>query len=79
MAFEDIDLIVAHGAATKKGDAAENKAIAALFGDKKPPVVYHKWLLGHSLGAAAAMSFVLACQHLKTQKFDTTSLLKLYR
>lgn len=67
---EEISFIVAHGASTKKGDAAEYRAIEKIFNSNIPPLIYHKWLLGHSLGAASAMSVVLACKHLETNKLS---------
>ncbi len=60
----DIDLIVGHGAGTQKGDAAEMKAYETLFFDQVP-VVWHKWLLGHMLGASACASVILGLHHLK--------------
>ncbi|MGE0174097.1 MAG: beta-ketoacyl synthase N-terminal-like domain-containing protein [Oligoflexales bacterium] len=60
----DVDMIIGHGSGTQKGDGAENAAIAKIFGDREVPTVFHKWLFGHSLGAAGAISAVLAPEHL---------------
>lgn len=59
----DIDLIVGHGAGTRKGDAAELEAYRQIFADKVP-VVFHKWMFGHMLGASAAASLILGMHHL---------------
>jgi 3-oxoacyl-[acyl-carrier-protein] synthase II len=64
---KDIDLIIGHGASTVKGDSAEIKAYHRIFGDSKmPPIVFHKWLTGHTLGAAGGTSIALAIKHLKS-------------
>jgi 3-oxoacyl-(acyl-carrier-protein) synthase len=60
---EDIDLIVGHGAGTKKGDAAELAAYEQTFSDRVP-IVFHKWMLGHMLGASACASLILGMYHL---------------
>src|SRR5881394_1449718 len=60
----DIDYINAHGTATAFNDAAEGKAISALFNGV--PVSSTKSMMGHSLGAAGAIEAVvclLALQH----------------
>lgn len=60
---DDIDLIVGHGAGTRKGDAAELAAYARIFSDHVP-LVFHKWMFGHMLGASACASLVLGMHHL---------------
>jgi 3-oxoacyl-[acyl-carrier-protein] synthase II len=60
----DVDYINAHGTATLFNDAAEGKAISALFNGV--PVSSTKSMMGHSLGAAGAIEAVvclLALQH----------------
>jgi 3-oxoacyl-[acyl-carrier-protein] synthase II len=60
----DVDYINAHGTATMFNDAAEGKAIGALFDGV--PVSSTKSMMGHSLGAAGAIEAVvclLALQH----------------
>jgi len=60
----NVDYINAHGTATTFNDAAEGKAISALFNDV--PVSSTKSMMGHSLGAAGAIEAVvclLALQH----------------
>lgn len=60
-----IDLIVGHGAGTKKGDKAELSLYSRLF-PEQPAFVWHKWCTGHMLGASAAYSLILAIEHLKS-------------
>lgn len=60
----DVDYINAHGTATAFNDAAEGKAISALFDGV--PISSTKSMMGHSLGAAGAIEAVvslLALQH----------------
>jgi 3-oxoacyl-(acyl-carrier-protein) synthase len=64
----EIDLIVAHGSGTVKGDEAELAALYNVFDGDLPPLCSHKWLLGHSLGASSAMSLVLATEQLRMGK-----------
>lgn len=59
----DIDLIVGHGAGTKKGDAAELAAYEQIFSDRVP-IAFHKWMFGHMLGASACASLILGMHHL---------------
>lgn len=55
----DIDYINLHGTATPANDAAEGKAVAALFGDSVP-ANSTKGYMGHTLGAAGAIE-ALVC------------------
>ena len=60
-----IDYINAHGTATRFNDAAEAKAIHAIF-SSGVPVSSTKAMMGHSLGAAGAIEAIfclLALQH----------------
>ncbi|MBO7126333.1 beta-ketoacyl-ACP synthase II [bacterium] len=58
----EVDLVVAHGTGTLANDPIETKAIKAVFGEKayKTPVISIKSMLGHTLGAAAALEAVAA-------------------
>jgi len=61
----DIDYINLHGTATTSNDAAEGKAVAALFG-AATPCSSTKGATGHTLGAAGGLEAVicaLALQH----------------
>jgi 3-oxoacyl-[acyl-carrier-protein] synthase II len=61
----EIDYINAHGTATAFNDAAEGKAIAALFNGV--PVSSTKGMMGHSLGAAGAIEAVISILSLRNQ------------
>jgi 3-oxoacyl-[acyl-carrier-protein] synthase-1 len=59
---EDIGYINLHGTATPANDAAEGKAVAALFGaqaNKRVPCSSTKGATGHALGAAGAIEAVI--------------------
>lgn len=57
---DDIDYISAHGTGTKLNDKIESKAICSVFKEKIPLVSSIKSMIGHSLGASAAIEAV-AC------------------
>ena len=66
VAPRDVGYINLHGTATVANDAAEGKAVAALFGDEQVPCSSTKGATGHALGAAGALEAVisaLALQH----------------
>jgi len=66
LAQTDIDYINLHGTATPSNDAAEAKAVSAVFGETTPPCSSSKGATGHTLGAAGAVEAVicaLALQH----------------
>lgn len=63
---EDIDYINLHGTATQSNDAAESKAIKAVFDGSNTPCSSTKGATGHTLGAAGGIEAVicaLALQH----------------
>jgi 3-oxoacyl-[acyl-carrier-protein] synthase II len=59
---EEVDYVVAHGTSTPLNDATETKAIHAAFGDHAGhlAVSSNKSMVGHTLGAAGAISAVAA-------------------
>tara|TARA_R110002096_G_scaffold74101_1_gene175509 strand:- start:33586 stop:34734 length:1149 start_codon:yes stop_codon:yes gene_type:complete len=65
---DTIDLIICHAPGTKKGDAAELKAIEKVFGDNFPEVTSNKWKLGHTLGASGLLSLEMAILMLHSGK-----------
>lgn len=71
LAAEDIDHVNAHGTATKLNDAAESRAIEALFADRVP-VVSTKGYTGHLLGAAGATELVFAVHALREGRIPAT-------
>jgi len=56
----DVDLISAHGTGTKANDVTECGAIHDVFGVTPPRTVSVKSMLGHTMGAASALS-AIAC------------------
>ena len=58
MAPEEVDYVVAHGTSTPLNDATETKAIRAAFGEHADhlAVSSNKSMVGHTLGAAGAIS-----------------------
>src|SRR5438876_1896288 len=62
---KEVDYINAHGTATVFNDAAEGKAISALFDGV--PVSSTKSMMGHSLGAAGAVEAVFCLLALQQQ------------
>ncbi len=60
--LEQVDHVVAHGTSTPLNDATESKAIRAAFGPHADhlPVTSNKSMVGHTLGAAGAISALSA-------------------
>jgi 3-oxoacyl-[acyl-carrier-protein] synthase II len=62
LAPDEIDYIVAHGTSTPLNDVTETRAIKRAFGDYayKLPISSPKSMVGHTLGAAGALSAIAA-------------------
>jgi len=62
LAPDEIDHIVAHGTSTPLNDVTETRAIKAAFGQQayRIPVSSPKSMVGHTLGAAGALSAIAA-------------------
>ena len=54
----EVDLISAHGTGTKANDVTEVRAIREVFGDTVPRTISLKSMLGHTMGAASALSAI---------------------
>ncbi|TJZ57342.1 beta-ketoacyl-[acyl-carrier-protein] synthase family protein [Streptomyces piniterrae] len=55
---DEVDLISAHGTGTKSNDETEVRAIKSVYGDRPPPVVSLKSMLGHTMGASSALGAI---------------------
>lgn len=65
---EDVDYISAHGTGTHANDLAESEAIREVFGENPPPTSSIKSMIGHTMGAASALS-AIACAIALKQNF----------
>ncbi len=72
--MEEVDYINAHGTATPANDLAETKAIKNLFKEraKEIPVSASKSMIGHCLGAAAALEAVATVLTVKDNRIPPT-------
>ena len=63
----EVDYFNAHGTGTKENDLTESLAVNSVFGKyaKNLPVTSIKSMLGHTMGAAAALEAVSCCLSLK--------------
>lgn len=77
LALTDIDYINAHGAGTSAGDVAETESIKMVFGTHASRLMVSstKSMHGHTLGAAAALEFVLTVQALRESAVPPTAFL----
>ncbi len=71
---EEVDYINAHGTSTKLNDLTETKAIKRLFGRHSGRMAVNstKSMIGHSLGAAGAIEFVVLTLSVYHQKVHPT-------
>jgi 3-oxoacyl-[acyl-carrier-protein] synthase II len=62
IAPNEVDYVVAHGTSTPLNDVTETRAIKAAFGDYayRLPISSPKSMIGHTLGAAGALSAIAA-------------------
>jgi 3-oxoacyl-(acyl-carrier-protein) synthase len=64
------DLAILHAPGTIAGDSAERRALDAVFGEGQLPVITsNKFLVGHTLGASAALSVEYGCHILRSQQY----------
>jgi len=68
LAPSDVANINAHGTATPRSDAAEARAIEALFGESQPPITAVKSATGHLLGGSGAVEAVSAVLTLRERE-----------
>lgn len=70
----EIDYINAHGTSTIANDVAETKAIKTVFegSARKVPISSTKSMIGHSIGAAAAIEAVISCLTIEHQLIPPT-------
>ena len=68
LSAEDIDYVSAHGTSTPLNDIAETQALKAALGERayQIPISATKSLIGHSLGAAAAIETVASIKTIET-------------
>jgi 3-oxoacyl-[acyl-carrier-protein] synthase II len=62
---EQVDYICAHGTGTPANDVVETAAMREVFGDSLPPMSGIKSMLGHTMGAASALSAIACVLSLK--------------
>ena len=74
MTIAQVDYINAHATSTPIGDVIETKAIKQLFGERAPeiPVSATKSMIGHSIGASAAIGSIAAIMTLQTGTIHPT-------
>jgi 3-oxoacyl-[acyl-carrier-protein] synthase II len=71
----DIDLLIAHGTATPKGDTSEIRAINTVFGGRQVPlpVISIKGHVGHTGGSSGAMAAIVAMNAMATGVLPNTA------
>ncbi len=71
---KDVDYISAHGTGTTENDAAECQAVKKVFGKElnRIPMSSIKSMLGHTMGAAAALEAAACCLAIKHQEIPPT-------
>lgn len=69
---DDVDAIFAHGTGTPVNDVNEARSMRKVFGDRLPPVVAVKSMLGHAMGASSALGAIAASVALDAQFLPPT-------
>jgi 3-oxoacyl-[acyl-carrier-protein] synthase II len=71
---DEVDLIVPHGTGTPLNDVSETKACKTVFGERAShiPISSNKSMIGHLLGAAGAISAVVAVLAMRDNKVPPT-------
>ncbi|MCK4956575.1 MAG: beta-ketoacyl-ACP synthase II, partial [Candidatus Cloacimonetes bacterium] len=71
---EDVDFISAHGTSTPLNDKNETTAFKTVFGDyaQKVKINSTKSMIGHTLGAAAAIEAIVCVKSIQTSKIHPT-------
>ena len=71
---EDVDYVNSHGTSTPLNDATEVKAIRTVFGGyaRKLAINSSKSMIGHGLGAAGGMEFMIMVKSVEQQKIHAT-------
>lgn len=69
----DIDHVSAHGTATPLGDPVEARVLRHVFASTPPPTTALKSVIGHALGAAAAIQAACAVLSLRHQAIPPTA------
>ncbi|MEX1025742.1 MAG: beta-ketoacyl-[acyl-carrier-protein] synthase family protein [Planctomycetota bacterium] len=72
LAATSIAFINAHGSGTPHNDAAEARAIRAVFGASAPPVTSTKGSIGHSLGACGSIEAIVTLLSLVRESVHPT-------
>ncbi|TXI30523.1 MAG: beta-ketoacyl-[acyl-carrier-protein] synthase II [Nitrosomonas oligotropha] len=74
MTSGQVDYINAHATSTPIGDVVETKAIKQMFGERAPeiPISATKSMIGHSIGASAAIGSIAAIMTLQTGTIHPT-------
>lgn len=67
----DIGYVCAHGTATDRGDIAESKAVATVFG-QQTPLSSFKGHIGHTLGACGALESWWSIEMMRAGQFAPT-------
>lgn len=62
---EDVGAVVPHGTGTRLNDVVESRALGQVFGDRRPPILSLKAMIGHTGSVAGAFACVAAALTLR--------------